>query len=113
MNTLAVWYNNESKKDQDQEKAKKLYLQAAQLGYVSSMQNLARVLDEPESHKWATVAFQNGGRDEDILPIAYQAYAEGIGVEKNAKIAAQVQQLIKRIESNDQAFRKALGIEDQ
>ncbi len=113
MNTLAVWYNNESKKEQDQEQAEKLYLHAAQLGYVVAMQNLARVLDEPESYKWASIAFQNGSRDEEILPMAYQAYAEGIGVKKDPKIAAEVQQLIDRIENNDQNFRKAVGLGEE
>lgn len=113
MNTLAVWYNNESKKEQDQEQAEKLYLHAAQLGYVVAMQNLARVLDEPESYKWASIAFQNGSRDEEILPMAYQAYAEGIGVKKDPKIAAEVQQRIDRIENNDQNFRKVVGLGEE
>lgn len=113
MNYLAVWYTDQSDKPQDKDKAKQLYLRAAQLGSVDAMQNLARVLDEPESYKWASIAFQHGGKDDDILPMAYQAYAEGIGVEKDEKIAAEVQQRIDRIENNSQAMREAWGLGEE
>ncbi|NNP72941.1 hypothetical protein A7P53_10200 [Acinetobacter defluvii] len=113
MNYLAVWYTDQSDKQQDQDKAKQLYLNAAQLGSIDAMQNLARVLDAPESYKWASIAFQHGGKDDDILPMAYQAYAEGIGVEKDAKIAAEVQQRIDRIENNSQAMKEAWGLGEE
>ena len=105
MNYLVVWYNN-SQKLQDQEKAKQLSIQAAQLGSIDAMNNAALILDEPENYKWATIAFKNGSKNDDVLAMAAKAYAEGIGVPQDQKMAKQAQSNIEQTENNDESENK-------
>lgn len=113
MNTLAVWYSNNSQKPQDQIIAKNLFLRSIALGSVDSMQNLARISDEPESYRLAAMAFENGGKSDDILEMAQKAYAEGLGIPKNKAMATLVEQRIKGIETDSNTISEKLGLKMQ
>lgn len=53
INYLGVWYFNEENEDYDEVLAQKYFKQAAELGSVNAMDNLARIMDQPEDYRWA------------------------------------------------------------
>ena len=92
MKSLAMWkYQSKS----DIEGAVALYKKAAQLGQQEAMNALAIVLPEPENYTWALKAYENGSEDLNVLMMAQHAYQYDIGVQKNVKIAENIQLFIQ------------------
>lgn len=83
INYLGVWYYNEENEGYDEALAQKYFKQAAQLGSVNAMDNLARIEDEPEDYRWAVLAYENGSSEEDTQSKALEAYQTGKGTTKD------------------------------
>ena len=112
MNMLAVWYVNERHTAQNQQKAEALLLSATKLGSIDAMENLSRILDTPERHRWAVSAYNNGSEEDDVLALAQEAYAEGITVKKDAKLVKQLAKILAEKQEKAEAVDEALGLSE-
>jgi TPR repeat protein len=95
LNYLGVWYFNEENQDHDEVLAQKYFKQAAELGSVNAMDNLARIADEPEDYRWAVLAYENGSSEEDTQSKALEAYQTGKGTTKDPVKARKLKTYIQ------------------
>lgn len=105
INYLGVWYHNDENEGHDAARAEKYFFQAAKLGSVDAMNNLGRILNEPENYRWAVQAYENGSNQEDIQEIALEAYQKGKGTKKDLVKAKALEKFIK----NRQEFNSNLA----
>ncbi|MFH4159259.1 tetratricopeptide repeat protein [Acinetobacter bereziniae] len=95
INYLGVWYFNEENEDYDEVLAQKYFKQAAELGSVNAMDNLARIMDQPEDYRWAVLAYENGSSEEDTQSKALEAYQTGKGTTKDPVKARKLKTYIQ------------------